>query len=95
MYAPPLRLSLSKPAFMQSPGSAPARIARQGAIGLIRLYQIVVAPFLGTCCRFAPSCSTYTAQAIARYGLGRGGWYGICRIARCHPFHPGGYDPIQ
>ncbi len=60
---------------------------------LIRLYQLLIAPLLGPVCRFEPSCSRYTAQCIAGHGALRGSWLGLRRILRCHPFHPGGYDP--
>lgn len=64
---------------------------RQIGVFLIRLYQKVPHP---PSCRFQPTCSTYTLEAIQKYGLLKGSWLGIKRIARCHPFHPGGYDPV-
>ena len=63
-------------------------------LALIRLYQNTVSRVLPPTCRFYPSCSQYTYQAIAKYGVLRGGWLGVKRIARCHPFNPGGYDPV-
>ncbi|MGE5602480.1 MAG: membrane protein insertion efficiency factor YidD [Nitrososphaerales archaeon] len=61
---------------------------------LIRGYQRFISPGLPSSCRFYPSCSEYTYQAIEKYGALRGGWMGIRRISRCHPFNPGGYDPV-
>ena len=63
-------------------------------LALIRLYQNTVSRVLPPTCRFYPSCSQYTYQAIAKYGVFHGGWLGVKRIARCHPFNPGGYDPV-
>jgi len=63
-------------------------------LGLIRLYQNTISQALPSTCRFIPSCSEYAYQAIERYGVIKGGWMAIKRIARCHPFHPGGYDPV-
>jgi putative membrane protein insertion efficiency factor len=67
---------------------------KQLAMALIRLYQNTLSRVLPSTCRFYPSCSQYTYQAIAKYGFWRGGWMGVKRIARCHPFNPGGYDPV-
>lgn len=69
------------------------RLPALGAIGLIRLYQIFLSPFLGQSCRFTPTCSAYTIEAIRKYGALRGCWRGAGRILRCHPWHPGGHDP--
>lgn len=64
------------------------------ALGLIRLYQKTLSQWLPPSCRFYPSCSHYTYEAIEKYGAFRGGWLGLKRISRCHPFNPGGYDPV-
>jgi hypothetical protein len=61
---------------------------------VIRAYQRMASPLLGDSCRFTPSCSHYAIEAIARYGCGRGVWLGLRRLLRCHPFHPGGVDPV-
>ena len=64
------------------------------ALRLIAAYRLAISPLLPPSCRYAPTCSEYCYDAIAEYGLIRGGWLGMKRIARCHPFHPGGVDPV-
>lgn len=64
------------------------------AAALIRLYQLTVSPLLGPRCRFHPSCSHYAREAILRHGVLRGGGLSLARLARCHPWHPGGIDPV-
>ena len=61
---------------------------------VIRIYQNAVSPYFPPCCRYVPSCSAYTYQAVQKYGIFRGLELGFKRIVRCHPFHPGGYDPV-
>lgn len=67
---------------------------RKVVLLLIRFYQTLISPLLGSNCRFYPTCSHYTYQAIEIHGMVRGGWLGVKRILRCHPFNPGGYDPV-
>ncbi|MCB0115178.1 MAG: membrane protein insertion efficiency factor YidD [Caldilineaceae bacterium] len=67
---------------------------RRVVIAIIRFYQRYISPVLGSNCRYYPSCSHYTLEAVEKYGVRRGGWMGIKRISRCHPWHPGGFDPV-
>ncbi|NUQ66253.1 MAG: membrane protein insertion efficiency factor YidD [Pirellulales bacterium] len=67
----------------------PARVL----IGAIRIYKFLLSPIFGQQCRFHPTCSTYFIEAVQKYGAFRGSWRGILRICRCHPWHPGGFDP--
>ncbi|WP_436885070.1 membrane protein insertion efficiency factor YidD [Mammaliicoccus sciuri] len=63
-------------------------------IKLIRLYQRYISPLTPPTCRFQPTCSNYAVEAISEYGIIKGTWLGTKRILKCHPFHPGGYDPV-
>ena len=77
--------------------NGPARTATVPARLLmlpIAAYQRFVSPLLGPRCRFAPSCSEYALAALSEHGAARGLWLAVARIARCHPFNPGGYDPV-
>jgi putative membrane protein insertion efficiency factor len=64
-------------------------------IGLVRLYQLAISPLLPpNTCRFYPTCSVYTIDAIRKYGSMKGTWMAVKRVLKCHPYHPGGYDPV-
>lgn len=69
-------------------------LPRQLLAGLIRVYQRLVSPLLPPSCRFYPSCSQYALEAVTRHGALRGSWLAARRLARCHPFHSGGFDPV-
>lgn len=69
-------------------------LAGSTVIFAIRLYQILISPFLSPTCRFAPSCSQYTVDAVRRHGVVRGGLLGFRRLGKCHPLHEGGFDPV-
>jgi uncharacterized protein len=71
----------------------PGRVAIALLIALIRLYQLTLSPLLGPACRFEPSCSRYMVACLKKYGLFFGLARGLRRLSRCHPWHPGGYDP--
>jgi hypothetical protein len=61
---------------------------------MLRAYQYAIRPLMGANCRFFPSCSDYACEAVERHGAAKGGWLAARRVARCHPYHPGGYDPV-
>lgn len=67
---------------------------QRSAVAGLRAYKAVVSPLLPPACRFVPTCSEYAAEAVARFGLLRGGWMALRRLGRCHPFHAGGFDPV-
>jgi uncharacterized protein len=69
-------------------------LPRRSLAGLIRGYQLVLSPLLPPSCRFYPSCSQYALEAVNRHGAMKGTWLAARRLARCHPFNPGGYDPV-
>lgn len=64
------------------------------AVGVVRFYRAAISPALPRSCRYVPSCSAYCLEAIERYGVPRGVWLSVRRLARCHPFHAAGYDPV-
>lgn len=70
------------------------RMASEALGRIVRLYQILVSPLFGSCCRFHPSCSAYCMTALERHGVIKGIWLSFCRICKCHPFHPGGVDLV-
>ena len=77
-----------------SPRSALSRGASAVLIVLVRIYQVGLSPLLGGSCRYYPTCSAYAIEALQRHGALRGSWMAARRIGRCHPFRPGGYDPV-
>ncbi len=69
-------------------------LPRRALVGLIRAYQLVISPALPPACRFTPPCSQYALEAVRRHGALRGSWLALRRLARCHPFNPGGIDAV-
>jgi len=61
---------------------------------ILKIYKAVISPVLPNACRFYPTCSEYAMTAVERYGVIKGGWMGIRRLLRCHPYNPGGHDPV-
>ena len=72
----------------------PGLLIQRLLLALIVVYRYTLSPFLGQRCRFYPSCSAYAAEALTKYGVLRGSWLAAKRVCRCHPFHPGGHDPV-
>lgn len=71
----------------------PGRLVGWILVGLVRIYQMLISPMIGSHCRYQPTCSEYFIQAVRKFGPLIGAWKGVCRILRCHPWHPGGIDP--
>ena len=69
-------------------------LPRRSLMAVVRTYQLVLSPLLPPSCRFTPSCSAYALEALSRHGAVRGSWLAARRLARCHPWNPGGYDPV-
>jgi uncharacterized protein len=69
-------------------------LAKKGILLLIHVYKHTASLLLGPCCRFTPSCSSYSLLSIQRFGIIEGAWLTFKRVMKCHPFHPGGYDPV-
>jgi putative membrane protein insertion efficiency factor len=74
--------------------ATPALQVRKALTGVIRFYQLTISPLFPPACRFHPTCSEYTRQAILRHGALKGIGLGLRRLSKCHPFHQGGYDPV-
>ena len=79
---------------METRAVSPGSLVRAALLGLIRLYQLTLSPWLGNPCRYEPTCSHYAAEAIERFGAGRGVWLAAKRLGRCHPWGRSGYDPV-
>ena len=73
---------------------APTNIIAKSANSLVRLYQLTFSSLVGNCCRFQPTCSEYAREAYQKYGFFKGTWLSVKRLARCHPWAKGGYDPV-
>ena len=67
---------------------------RRGLIGLVKGYRLILSPWLGSACRFEPTCSVYSIQALEQHGAGAGAWLTVARLARCQPWCQGGHDPV-
>ena len=75
-------------------GAALGRVVRTALVLAVRGYQVALSPLLPPACRYYPTCSHYAIEALERHGALRGSWLALRRILRCHPFRPGGYDPV-
>lgn len=71
-----------------------ATLMKRLLLALIAVYRYAISPMLGRRCRFFPTCSEYAENALRKHGLGKGSWLALHRLCRCHPWNPGGYDPV-
>jgi putative membrane protein insertion efficiency factor len=98
LEAPPSPAAPDDPAVAPSRGRPAWRVLGQlprfVLILGVRLYQVMLSPLLGGSCRYHPTCSAYAIEALERHGALRGSWLAVRRIGRCHPFRPGGFDPV-
>ena len=85
---------MNRPALSAAEGRPAVRLPSRLLAAVIRGYQRFVSPALPPSCRFHPSCSQYALEAVGRHGALKGTWLAVRRLARCHPFHPGGFDPV-
>lgn len=85
----------SSAAVARTPDSDGPDLAVRAALAALRAYKLLLSPLFAGSCRYVPSCSDYTAEAITRYGVVRGSWLGVRRIGRCHPFGGSGLDPVK
>lgn len=86
-------MSVAEVAGARQVPEGPGRVAR-AAGGVLALYKRFVSPLLPPACRFTPTCSEYARESVLRHGVLRGAWLALRRLARCHPFNPGGFDPV-
>ncbi|MBC7256248.1 MAG: membrane protein insertion efficiency factor YidD [Chloroflexi bacterium] len=70
------------------------KMFRQAVLQGLRFYKRAISPMFPPSCRYVPTCSEYMYDAVVKYGVAKGVWLGLKRLSRCHPFHPGGYDPV-
>lgn len=84
---------------LSQPGRFAGALMKDGmrriCLAVLAGYRYWISPWLGPACRFDPTCSAYASEAIARFGVGRGSALAFCRLLKCHPFHPGGHDPVK
>ncbi len=85
---------MSSPTGSEGSSERPKSVVARLLVMLVEAYRVTLSPLLGGFCRFLPSCSHYAQEAIVRHGAGRGSLLAARRLLRCHPFHPGGYDPV-